>query len=820
MLPHISRCILVCLLGMTFMAACGDDDDGGGACNDSDDCPGGACVDSICVVSGDGGIGDAMMRDGGGGNTDAGPCDSERCGPAAQCCGADEECVDDFLCAPLCDGTRCGDNGLTCCGAGQQCLDGVVCAAACEAEEALCGEDLDVCCAAGDICLDSACATPGDPCGDDYDCLVEGSYCEPTIGLCLPNPSGSICEVRPEFDDVQLEVEWHWEGLVDAGEAFDQVAASPMVGDVSGDGIPDVVVPVYSNSSGARTVLVALSGDTGELLWHVPHGDLGPRWLMSVALGNLDPSDDALEIVYHSRAAGLVVLDGDGVTVLASAAGTAGNTSPSLADLDHDGVTEIIAGCHVLSFEEDAGAFTLTERFSNSCSSETQSFANTLAADLNGDGNLEITSGGVTYDASGTELWNRANQHGRPATADLNGDGAPEIVVVRDGELVILDAASGMVHVGAGGDWLGEAVTLPGGGLGGAPTVADFDGDGMPEVSTAGQGCYVVFDVDCMTTPPRAGGTCTRPADDPASTCDDEFGELVLWARPTQDISSSVTGSSVFDFQGDGVSEVIYNDECFLHVYDGRDGRELLTTPRANSSRTGIEYPLVADVDRDGNSEIVVPANNDQAVRRDGCPAAYAAALGVPVEMLPADIATGTHGIFVFGDPGDRWVRTRPIWNQYTYHVTNISDVGEVPTTEADNWSEEGLNNYRQNVQGAGVFNAPDLRVELDAVSMCGRSAIRLSAVVTNAGSRGVPAGVPVEFRQTAPMSALVGSEVTSMPLLPGASERITVTVTDVPLGEELDFEVVVDGASSGVALECNEDNNGATATEMCSLLL
>ena len=105
-------------------------------------------------------------------------------------------------------------------------------------------------------------------------------------------------------------------------------------------------------------------------------------------------------------------------------------------------------------------------------------------------------------------------------------------------------------------------------------------------------------------TPPRAGGDCTRPPNDPASTCDDAPGAFLRWARPTQDLSSSVTGSSVFDFQGDGVSEVIYNDECFLHVYDGRDGREILAMPRPNSSRTALEYPLVVDVDRDGNSEI------------------------------------------------------------------------------------------------------------------------------------------------------------------------------------------------------------------------
>jgi hypothetical protein len=60
-------------------------------------------------------------------------------------------------------------------------------------------------------------------------------------------------------------------------------------------------------------------------------------------------------------------------------------------------------------------------------------------------------------------------------------------------------------------------------GSGGPPTVADFDGDGAPEIGVAGGTSYAVYDGD---------GT-------------------VQWSRPTQDISSAITGSSVFDFNGD-----------------------------------------------------------------------------------------------------------------------------------------------------------------------------------------------------------------------------------------------------------------------------
>jgi hypothetical protein len=365
----------------------------------------------------------------------------------------------------------------------------------------------------------------------------------------------------------------------------------------------------------------------------------------------------------------------------------------------------------------------------------------------------------------------------------------------------VQDGASGAMLIGPGGSWVDGTFAIPGGGSGGPPTIADFDGDGLPEIATAGQGNYVVYDPDCFASPPRAGG-------DACATTD-----FLRWSAVTQDLSSSVTGSSVFDFQGDGVAEVVYNDECFLHVYDGRDGTELLMDPIPNSSRTGYEYP------------IVVVANNDQAVSRDNCPAAYASAFGVAVGDLPAEYASGTRGVFVYGDAFDSWVPTRPIWNQYSYHVTNVGPTGNVPATEADNWTTPGLNNYRQNVQGRGIFNAPDLEVSLEAAGMCADRAILLSAVVTNAGSRGVPAGVAITFVRTdVTPEEVVGTAATESPLLPGGSERVTVTASDVPADTDLSFEVRVDPPGDvgdpGAVVECDEEDNVATATDRCPGLL
>jgi hypothetical protein len=765
-----------------------------------------ACVLTACECDGGAApIGDAAAGDGG-------ACAAELvCRSGALCCAAGEECVDDVFCLSICANARCGDNGSLCCDAGEVCLDGVLCAAACAAGEAVCGAELGTCCEVGQACVDDACVTPGMPCGDDYDCLGENEYCELTIGRCLPIPDVTpVCEVMPDFAEVELEVEWHWTG-VDAGALrYDQVAATAAVGDVSGDGIPDVVVPAYR--TGEDAILVALSGADGTLLWRIGPGPDDPDWLSPPAVGDLD-GDPVLEIVYTLQGGGVRIVDGDGLTELGrrmTGGARVPRSAPSIADLDGDGTADVIVGCHAMNgIDISDPAMDFFDR--GECRSPVQTFASTVVADLDGDGTLDVTSGGAAYRIGALPadqvLWERPTlPHGLAAVADLDVDGDPEVIRVRAGSVIVLEGATGAVLVGPGGTWQDGTFAIPGGGSGGAPTVADFDGDGLPEFATAGQGAYAVYDPDCLVTPPRAGGDCA-----PGTT------NLLRWQAPTQDVSSSVTGSSVFDFQGDGVAEVVYNDECFLHVYDGRDGSAVLAMPYPNSSRTALEYPAVVDVDRDGNSEIVLPANRDQ-IARDMCQSAWSAALGIPIAELPAEFRDGTSGLFVLGDPGDRWVRTRPIWNQFAYHVTNVGDLGEIPATEVDNWSVPALNNYRTNVQGKGVFNAPNLVVTLEAIARCADSDIRLSAVVRNAGSRGVAAGVQVEFVRTGPgAETSIATTATTRPLLSGESERVTVIAEDVMPDVDFTFEVRVDGPdATAPVLECNEDDNQAQAAERC----
>ena len=50
-------------------------------------------------------------------------------------------------------------------------------------------------------------------------------------------------------------------------------------------------------------------------------------------------------------------------------------------------------------------------------------------------------------------------------------------------------------------------------------------------------------------------------------------------------------------------------------------------------------------------------------------------------------------------DAQERWIPSRRIWNQYSYHVTNVREDGTIPKNMKNNW--ELLNTFRTNSQVA-----------------------------------------------------------------------------------------------------------------------
>lgn len=643
----------------------------------------------------------------------------------------------------------------------------------------------DACCAGGEVCFAGACVLPGDACTDFADCEF-GDYCEPTLGACLPTDVLPDCEYHPPAGVFSPVVEWALSPESDLGDepARPDVVAPPVVGDLDADGVPEVAVITYCDDacSSDYGVLRILDGATGAVEVTVTDADHRLAPAAALALGDVD-LDGVPEIVGVGRDRMLRAFEPDG-SVLWTAdealdwgfeVGAAGGGGVGIADFNPDEADgpEVFFGHEIYDGETGVRLVAVARDSVQPA---------TTAADLDGDGDLELVSERRALHHDGTVLWTRTDitntdSMGFPAVGDFDGDGAPEVAVVISGDVWLLAGIDGATV------WGPE--DIPGGGRGGPPVVADFDGDGLPEVGTAGADYYVVFDPDGAAP--------------------------VLWQSPTQDDSSHVTGSSVFDFDGDGVAEVVYSDECFTRVYAGPTGDVLFETP--NSTRTRTEYPLVADVDGDSNAEIVIVANRlVQSCSGD------VGLLGTAWE--PPSYGSRYRGLIVYGDALDNWVATRRIWSGHAYHITETDGDLGVASPETENFTT--WNNFRQNA--LGPFFAPDLvptEFEEDAdlePEACAEGTVALRAEVTNQGAIGVPAGLPVSFYVMEGAAwTWFATVATDVPLLPGASTWVEATYTP-PVGmeaAEFDFRVVVDddGTGAGVHNECEdggEDNNEA----------
>lgn len=469
-------------------------------------------------------------------------------------------------------------------------------------------------------------------------------------GVIFQPPVGS-------FDPV---LKWQWTGSSINPES-NQVMCSPVVsplidnnsdGKIDSNDIPYIIFNTFKKSNYlSNGTLRAIRGDGKGELFAVT--DYYTEPISNPAVGDLD-NDGKPDIIAIENSYKLMAINNDGsLKWLSSYVLPGGVKSIAIADIDQDGIPEIIVGKYV--FNNDG-----TLRWIGDNPDSSGNMTSSIASLVFGEKPF-VVSGNSAFYYDGSLFWKNDDvANGFTAVADINSDGFPNIVVVLNGKAWLLR------HDGS---LLWGPVDLPSGG-GGPPTIADVDGDGSPDIGIACAEHFVVLNADGS----------------------------IKWYAPTRDNSSKVTGSSVFDFDGDGSAELVYADEHYLRIYKGSDGSELFKTEVG--SGTMLEIPIVVDVDNDNKSEIVVVANN----------------------YWNPSFKTG---ILVFGDANDTWVNTRKIWNQHAYHITNVNDDASIPQFEIDNWTI--FNNYRQN-QILNPFEAVDLSSSYLRVN---NSAYPASAVIT-----------------------------------------------------------------------------------------
>lgn len=531
------------------------------------------------------------------------------------------------------------------------------------------------------------------------------------------------------------------------------------VGDLNRDGKPEIIT---MNKYTDR--LFILNGTDGSIQ-HQKSVSFDPNW--EVAIANIDndncgeifffgyedpPGDDnagtylyaydcTLTLIWRSAKRlrgdpinyGLADFDGDGKVELyvkdeifdahtgirlvksTASSWTTINGGPVAVDIMGDDKLELVNGCAIYSVDlgnrtADAGSLTLLKKHDDYFIRH--EFNATSVADYNLDGYLDILASGST-EAHGKNttifFWDVHNNVMKTYSDPIPGDFTIYACPTKTGEYYKNGWQNGTGRI----------------------NIADLDGNGKLNISyVSGKYLYAL---------------------------DENLNPMPWSPKEVNEETSGHTGCTLFDFNGDGKSEIVYRDERFLYIINGTDGT--IYNQQACISRTNREYPIVADVDADGSTELCVTCGFDDNASVDN--------------FCNLDYSRYSH-VRVFKSASDPWVPARRVWNQHGYFNVNVNDDLTIPIkqqlhhkvfstgscTQGPNRPLNGFLNQSPflNIDGCPTYKSPDLAFVDNSLVVnpptCPSTNFTVSFQVQNIGDIALSGTVPITFYNGNPMQS------------------------------------------------------------------
>ncbi|MCO4745737.1 MAG: VCBS repeat-containing protein [Proteobacteria bacterium] len=375
------------------------------------------------------------------------------------------------------------------------------------------------------------------------------------------------------------------------------VAGSPAVGDLDGDGLPEVVVAglsgrVYAWSADGALVdgfPVAIVGReaaefTRDTSWD--HGIAG-----APSLGDVDGDGD-LEIIAAALDQRVYVwlesgelMDGYPLElcqpVLCGDKGYRILTSPALGDLDGDGDLDAAVGTNELPQGGEGLAYLI----------DLASASIWEGTPILRDGLINQTVLPVIGEGHPSSI----------ALADVDGDGAPDLVsnaMLGTSDIIDVEGEP-VVELNWTASGFGPDTNFDDGSLlsmATQPSFGDLTGDGVPDFAMGGSGPRYLVSLAMSSVMEFQHGV---------GAWDGVTGEMLPgFPRQVDDISFLVA-PTIADITGDGVPEVIYGSGGFLlHAWDGT-GQAAPGFPKQSGGWI-LGGAAIGDIDGDGYLDVVV----------------------------------------------------------------------------------------------------------------------------------------------------------------------------------------------------------------------